>query len=396
MTRAPLDVHDVQLERTEDRVVLSGAVADQRLFWAMPPRSSIMLRGEPFVAALLLSAMRTGRALVIPESAPVEAAFLEGMASLQSIFLRWFPGLTPITIEARSIGPRTGAFGTMAGYSGGVDSSYTVQRLATRLDGTVLFDGIEYRDANPTLMSQVNRTLSGSMAAAGVPLSIVQTNVKAVGRATGGKWSEFIGGALASIPHAMGLADYTIAGSNSWENLRPYGTHPFTDPLWGSDALHIHHHGADALRIEKLAHLRAAPELLAVLRVCFQGEDYNCGVCHKCLQTSAALRALGIACEAMPPLRDARLLRRLEVEHDGDLADWIEILTPELATGDPELARELTRLMARYRTRKLLRAVDAAVLGGLSRRLLRGIGLLRRGGKHPLPPSSGADPASEA
>ncbi|MES2124545.1 MAG: hypothetical protein V4503_07620 [Gemmatimonadota bacterium] len=388
MSRAPLEVTNVQLESRSDTVTLSGDVGDEQLFWTMPQRPGISLRAEPFVAALLVSAMRAGRDLVLPENAPLDPEMIRSTDQLQAIFTRWFPELQRVSIHASAQGLRTGSTQRMAGYSGGVDSSYTVFRLSPDLDGTVLFDGIEYREANPHLMSAVAQTLSQPMESLGVPLTIVQTNVKAVGRATGGKWSEFIGGALASIPHALGLSEYTIAGSNSWENLRPYGTHPYTDPLWGSAALRIHHHGAEALRIEKLAVLAEAPELLAVLRVCFQGEDYNCGVCHKCLQTSAAMRALELSSPAMPPLRDPRLLRGLIVEHDGDFVDWVEILTPGLADRDPELARELQRLIGRYRTRSLLKEIDQQLFGGISRRLLR---RLDARGKDAVPSDAGAE-----
>lgn len=371
MTRPPLAVEDVRLDRNADAVTLSGEVAGDRLFWSMPSRDTLALRGEPFVAALLASAMRSGRDLILPSDAPVEAEFLASTAALQEIFVRWFPGLARIDVVAPNVTPRDRVGGRMVGYSGGVDSSYTVMLLAGTSDGTVLFDGIEYGTPNPVLMSAVGATLGRTVTARNLPLTTVQTNVKAIGRSTGGRWSEFIGGALASIPHALGLADYTIAGSNSWENLRPYGTHPYTDPLWSSASVRIHHHGAEALRIEKLAALSAAPDLLAVLRVCFQGNDYNCGICHKCLQTSAALRALGMTSPAMPALTDPTLLRRLVVEHDGDLVDWVEILTPQLSARDPALAKELGRLLQRYRVRRLLKEADALLLGGHLRRLLR-------------------------
>ena len=377
MTRERLEVSDVRLETDAVTATLSGQVGGERLFWSMPPRSSLASRGEPFVAALLVSAMRRGRDLILPEAAPTDAEFLERVAELQVIFARWFPGLQRIKIHAPAVSPRNGVAGRLAGYSGGVDSSYTVMRLADSLDGAVFFDGIEYRNPNPELMSQVGATLSSTMAARGLPLTTVKTNVKAIGRATGGRWSEFISGALASIPHALGVAEYTIAGSNSWENLRPYGSHPVTDPLWSSGSTRIHHHGAGALRIEKIAALGAAPDLLAVLRVCFQGENYNCGVCHKCLQTAAALRALNLTSPAMPPLTDPTLLRRLVVEHEGDLVDWDEILNPELQSRDPVLARELGRMIRRYRMRRLLKQADTVLCSGGVRRLLHRVGVLR-------------------
>lgn len=368
MSSPPLRIGDATLEVIEGSVTVSGAVDGDRLFWRMPPRETLELRGEPFVAALLVSAMTTGRALVLGDDLPIDPGFRANIDILQEIFSRWW-GLTPITIHAVEE-PRQGTEGQLTGYSAGVDSSYTVAQLQSVLDGVVLFDGIEYGTANPTLMSNVDETLRRVMAVRGLPLLTVTTNAKWIGRQTGGKWSQFIGGTLASVPHALGVARYAIAGSNAWENLRPYGTHPLTDPLWSSAATQLTHHGAGALRIEKAAALRDAGDLLDVIRVCFQGTAYNCGVCQKCLQTAAALRALGTTSAALPPLRDPRALRALGVEHDGDLVDWAEILPVAQAHGDEALSRELSRLLRRYHWRQAARRLDELATGGLLRRLL--------------------------
>lgn len=369
MIGGPMLVTDPRLDQDGERVTLSALVDAQRLFWTMPSRASIALRGEPFVCALLVSAMTTGRSLVLPEQLPLDPAFHASLEELQVIFARWFPGLRPVAVDAAR-SARSGTAGRFTGYSGGVDSSYTVLRLIGQLDGVVLVDGIEYQEANPPLMTEVDGTLGATMAARGLRLLTVQTNAKWIGKATGGAWSQFIGGSLASVPHALGVAEYSIASSNAWEKLRPYGSHPITDPRWSSAATTILHHGCEALRVEKIAALRAAPDLLAALRVCFQGNAYNCGTCHKCLQTAAGLRAVGIESPALPVLHDPTRLRLIEVEHDGDLIDWEELLTPELRHTDPALARELSRLLRRYHLRQAVRRLDAVATGGWLRRLL--------------------------
>jgi hypothetical protein len=73
----------------------------------------------------------------------------------------------------------------------------------------------------------------------------------------------------------------------------------------------------------------------------------------------------------MPPLRDPRLLRTMVVEHDGDLVDWAEILVPGLDAQDAPLARELRRLIWRYRTRQALKQFAALTVGRLSGRPTR-------------------------
>jgi hypothetical protein len=372
MNRAVLGVTDARLTPKAGTVRMEGVVGGEPLFWEVPHRESIELRGEPFVAASLVSAMATDRAIELPDSLPIDAGFLESVEHLQTIFLRWFPALSRSEIRAAAVRPRARApLGHMTGFSGGVDSSYAIVDIHDRIDAAVLCDGIEFPADNPALMAEVRATLCRALEPYHLPLLTVTTNVKHVGRALGGRWSQFIGGALASIPHALGVAEYWIAGSNSWENLRPYGTHPLTDPLWSSPDVQIRHHGPDARRIDKLRIVAERSELLTTLRVCFQGRAYNCGTCHKCLQTSAALRALRIDTPAMPPLRDPRLLRTMVVEHDGDLVDWAEILVPGLDAQDAPLARELRRLIWRYRTRQALKQFAALTVGRLSGRPTR-------------------------
>lgn len=367
-----LQVEHVELTRHGSRVTLQGDVGGEQLYWNMPDQPAVSVRGEPFIAALLVSAMTTGRDLRLPRDVPVDQAFLRSIDALQTTFEGWFTGLRRVTVDASGTDAARATSGRYAGYSGGVDSSYTVMRIGSVLDGAVLVDGIDYAEPQERLMAEVVERLRGTMEKRGLPLIRVATNTKLVGRRLGGHWHQFIGGSLASVPHAIGAAEYWIAGSNSWENLRPYGTHPFADPLWSSSTVRIHHHGAEARRIDKLRALVDASQLLDSLRVCFQGKEYNCGVCHKCLQTAAALRAIAVNAAPIPTLQDPRLLRRMEVEHDGDLVDWEEILSADLETRDLPLARELNRLIRRYRWRQAARAINTVVFGGRVRRWVGG------------------------
>jgi CelD/BcsL family acetyltransferase involved in cellulose biosynthesis len=368
---ASMIVRDVVHQVTGDTTLLAGVVDAERVFWEFPTTVPSGPRGEPFVAALLPAAMATGRSIELPATLPVDATFLANIEQLQTIFTRWFPGHHRVTIRA-TVTPHE-VRGTLraTGYSGGLDSSYTVDVLGPYLDAVVLIEGIEYRDERPGLSEAVATRLSGAMARRNLRLLRVRTNVKAFGRALGARWHVALGGALASAVHVLGLAEYHVAASNSWENLRPYGSHPVTDPLWSSGVTTLHHHGTDLRRIDKARYLGAVPDLLDELRVCFQGTDYNCGQCQKCLMTSAALRALAITTPAMPRLEDPTLLRRVYIEHDGDLVDWEEILLPDLARRDPPLHAELTRAIRRYRWRALLRTVDTLATGGRLRGLVR-------------------------
>lgn len=364
-------VEHVTIEQHDNTARLTGHIGGQPLFWHVTGSPAFEPRGEPFIAALLPAAMRSGTPVELPPELPVDPVFLANMARIQSIFSRWFTGLAPIAIHAR-IAPREMPTSERAtGYSGGVDSSYTVDVLANELDAALLINGIEYAAPEAALTALVSDTLGTALHGRGVRLVQVETNVKAAQRALGGRWSEGLGGAIASSVHAAGFHSYQIAASNSWENLRPYGSHPLTDPLWSSADVEIGHHGAELRRIDKIRYLGRVPDLLEHIRVCFQGNAYNCGVCQKCLQTAAGFRALGLRSDALPHLGDARLLRKATVEHDGDLVDWQEILVPGLDHRDPQLYRELTALTRRYHWRALLRNADQLITGGRIRSMLR-------------------------
>jgi hypothetical protein len=368
-------VEGTRVTQAADGVRLEAQVEGQSLFWELPRLSSFEPRGEPFVCALLPAAMRNGTSITLPDDLPLDPTFLTNIDRLQSVFLRWFPDLRPATIRA-TIRPRTArTLDRVTGYSGGIDSSFTLDTLRDRLEAALLIEGIEYREESPELFDQISTTLDAAVADRGLRLVRVRTNVKAFGRALGARWSESLGGAIASSVHVAGFAEYHLAASNSWENLRPYGSHPLTDPLWSSATVRIEHHGAELRRIDKIRYLGSVPDLLKLVRVCFQGSDYNCGRCQKCLMTMAGFRALDISSPALPRLDDATMLRQVVVEHDGDLVDWEELLVPGLQQTDLALYHELGRLVRRYRWRRLAKSFDELAMGGRFR------GLLTRGKK---------------
>jgi hypothetical protein len=363
-------VEDTTIRQGTHGIRLEARIRGESLFWELPRVASFEPRGEPFVCALLPAAMRTGASIELPGELPLDPTFLTNIERLQSVFTRWYPDLQSVTIRA-TVAPRSvRTLQRATGYSGGIDSSFTLDVLERRIDTALLIDGIEYRQDAPALFDRVADTLEEAIDRRGLQLVRVRTNVKSVGRALGGKWSVALGGAIASVVHVVGFAEYHVAASNSWENLRPYGSHPLTDPLWSSATVGIDHHGAELRRIDKIRYLASVPDLLALVRVCFQGNDYNCGRCQKCLQTMAGFRALGITSQTLPRLDDPTRLRQVMVEHDGDLVDWEELMVPDLEQTDPALYRELDRLVRRYRWRRLVRSLDDLTTGGRFRNLL--------------------------
>lgn len=377
MTATSLEVRDAHIDSDATGVQVRARVGEVTVWWRLPTGSPLEPRGEAFALAGLMPAMRLGVPLVLPTGWPIDQGFRSQLDDVQRIWRLWYPGLALVEIEAELAGRQTPTSGHAAGFSGGVDSSFTVSSLREVLDALVFVDGIDAIQRDDPLMQRVieeHRTTAGDL---GLRLLVVATNIKEFSNRTGLSWSIFHGAALASVAHLLGISEYFIAASNSWDNLRPMGSHPLTDPLLGSSTTRISHHGANTHRIDKVRALGNNRILLDRLRVCLQGTDWNCGHCAKCLQTAAELRVAGLRSASLPALVDATALRQTRVTSDGDLVDWVELLEPDLKQRDPELARELGRLVRRYRTRRLFRDVEQIILHGVGKRLLRKLGLAR-------------------
>ena len=159
---------------------LEARIRGETLFWELPRLASFEPRGEPFVCALLPVAMRAGIAITLPDELPLDPTFLTNIERLQSVFVRWFPELQPVTIRA-SIRPRTvRTLDRATGYSGGIDSSFTLDVLGGRLDAALLIDGIEYREEARELFDQITSTLDAGTAVSGTSIAMASSTLAVV------------------------------------------------------------------------------------------------------------------------------------------------------------------------------------------------------------------------
>jgi hypothetical protein len=130
------------------------------------------------------------------------------------------------------------------------------------------------------------------------------------------------GSALASTLLALGPAfsRATIAASGTYDYLRPWGSHPLLDPLWGTESLRFAHDGCEARRTDKIQYIARAdvPSVLDNLRVCATDQvtdAYNCGKCEKCVRTMIGLHVCGALgrCGALPHEIDVDAVRGLPI-----------------------------------------------------------------------------------
>ena len=290
--------------------------------WCLPFLSSD--NGDPFLAALLLLAMRTGERLLVP--APISLGLLEALPEIQEIYAAFDPRTTrvPVDAVARSGSrlPDAGEQGVGLFFSLGVDSFYsllknqrdhpadekTVTHLLSVHGFDVAHDG--WDDVFPPALLKHFAHVANSTGKTLVP---VVSNIRQVG-ARLAPWTMLHGGAMASVALALGTAwrRVMIAASATYDTIYPWGTHPLLDPLWSTEGLTVVHDGCELGTIDKTRFVARSALVLETLRVCpGYGPGYNCGRCMKCMRTMIDLSQAGALeqSQTLPHQIDATLLR---------------------------------------------------------------------------------------
>ncbi|MFE6869228.1 hypothetical protein ACFVFS_22045 [Kitasatospora sp. NPDC057692] len=354
-------VEDVRCEPAEGGWRLSAAVRSgaelpsARLHFTVPgggrgrppERDWLPERGDAFLAALLMPAMRLGEELVV--DAPVSARLLRSARTVVEIYTAWWERLRTVRVTAGEpveapYGPAAvGLFFTL-----GVDSFYSLLGDAERRAepghrpvSDLLFVNFE-RHAGPDhdrLLDRVRRVADRS----GARALRVETDLRAF-TASLVRWEDFHGAALAATALALQglLGRCLIAASFDYRHLPPYGSHPVLDHLWSTEALEIVHDGADATRTQKVARRLAHSDLaLRNLAVCWRGRPgRNCGACEKCLRTMVALESAGVLgrCGTLPRVLDLDRLRHAPMD-SADARDAMREAGRDAAClGRPDLA----------------------------------------------------------
>jgi hypothetical protein len=314
--------------------------------------------GDPFVAALLVAAMRTSERLSVP--APVSPTLLEALPEIQSIYTAFDKRAHRVSVETDARGQpfpagldqsRNGLF-----FSLGVDSYYSLlknrrvhaadSQTTTHLISVRGFDVADEfgdRDISPQMLANLRRAARETK----TTFLPVETNVRRATRQLA-PWSIIHGGAMASIALALGgmFQRVLIAASATYDTVAPWGTHPLLDPLWSTESLRIVHDGCEMDTIDKTWFNTGSDLFLETVRVCpGYGPEYNCGRCLKCMRTMLDLWLSGhlYGCPTLPHSIDAECLREALVVGQGPvhLAAFRRRLAYFEATDGPPGVREV-------------------------------------------------------
>jgi len=351
---------------------------------------------DAFLAGLFLPALRAGERRVRVEG-DVSPRLRDGLREAAAVLERWYgDGWTAPPVEAAGgFRARPAAKGAGAFVSGGLDSLFLVQSHRERFSRSrpdalrlgITIDGLAMV-TDPATAAKVSassrRAAAGIAAAAGLPLTIVSTNL--LGHH--GDFEFFArrshGSVLAAVAQLqagrVGSA-WVAASDDVSSGLGPWGSHPLLDPLFGTEAVAMIHDGTGFSRAEKARLLAGAPEARDHLFVCFEptdGGNPNCGRCEKCLRTMLELLAGGGLARSRVFPRDvdpASILALPAVPAFRALSYyWAPLVEPLRRAGRGDLADAVVRRLEEERRGRAwhadlgwkgrLRRLDRALLGG--------------------------------
>jgi hypothetical protein len=277
----------------EGRQELKIVVRDHELEVAPPAM------GDALLPMALIAAMTRGQTLEVVDQ--VSPELLENLIQFQLIVHMWYPYLSVVEVKAPVFDGETGAPPESSGkraqfFSGGVDSLHLAFEDAASLDALVFVGGTDTLHWPPELRQETVERLSKTAARLSLPLIEVESNFREWATACGRHSDDFLSARLAAITHLLGerFEQWVIAPS-ILDRPVPFWSNSLIDPHWSSGRVLISHPVPARNRAEKIWDLAQEDGLLEELRICMQGQDYNCGTCRKCMRTLLTLKVLGMA-----------------------------------------------------------------------------------------------------
>jgi len=233
----------------------------------------------------------------------VSPLLARNLVTIRDIYAAWIPGhRCSLTFEINS-SVTAPASGVSLFFSGGVDCFYSLVQHDDEIDNLILIHGFDIPLAETKTFEQILEQAREVARLFKKRLIVVRTNLHwEESRLYTERpripcdWGMYFGAALAAVAYALAPnhRKIYIASSTSYADLHQDGSHQLLDPLWSTDAVQIVHDVGEK-RIDKLRVLAQHPEVLPRLRVCWENLDnYNCGLCEKCIRTMLGLRALGV------------------------------------------------------------------------------------------------------
>lgn len=329
----------------------------------MRTASPVTPTADAALAACLMPAMPTGGTLEMSE--PVSPRMLRTQREFQAIQRAWSldwefddPPLREVEVLAPTrVGAQPREGGRVAAFfSGGVDS------WAAVLDNPEITDLVFVRgiDILPRLAHQegladeVEARLRDAAAALGLPLHVVETNLRDLSDPLV-RWEIYCACGVVAVALFLSplFERVLIAGDTDYEAQPAIGPSRLVDQLWSTEHLEVVDEGGRRNREQRLQAIVDHPVVQRSLRVCWEnpGGAYNCGSCTKCVRTMISLEAIGALerIATFPSELRLDLLEGFEIELALSVGLWEDTLDTVRRAGRPDLERPLERLMAKSR-----------------------------------------------
>jgi hypothetical protein len=381
-------------------VLIQPDGSQDELWWEVPEAWAAALTpwADPWVVGMIFPIMQWGRGVHV--EGRVSPSLLPNLELFMRIWSGWAPGkyhLVEISADAEvELPPAAEPGASVASFSGGVDSCFTVYRHARGLAGrrtrqlsaAVVQHGFDVwldQKNSSEMFARMLADATTTLASIEVPCIPIRTNFQQMRL----DWADAWGTQLVS-----GL--YLLAGRYDTAliaNEVPYrylglqwASHPVTNPLLGSRGFTIVDDGGDYTRIEKAKLISDWPDAMRHLHVCFgtnvPGEYKNCCRCEKCIRTMLAFRIAG--CEKPPAFAEDvtdSQIRRVRLEFTNKIERWEQMAQCAEAAGMRRTGwvRAMRAVTRKHRWREFRNALQHPFvpLRNRIRRLARGTELSR-------------------
>jgi hypothetical protein len=310
---------------------------------------------DPFLAAALFPAMKTGQPLHI--SSTVSPKLLSATQRMQDTYHKWFPDFQkiPVQAEPRLLDNEKPSADVGLFFSGGVDSFYTLLKNQDEITRLILINGFMYENASqrPKVTNEIRRVAEEL----GKSLIVVEVNIREFSDQYTYWEDQYAGIAMASVGLLLSpqFRKLYYASSFSYEHWKPTAIHPLLEPLFSTETLTFEIDGCEASRPEKIGRISSSDIALNSLRACSQKYSYNCGECEKCLRTMIALQAVGVLerCKSFPQKIDLEAVSNIKLDELRDIYAKENLGLLENSGNAPELAEALRFSIKNYEYKKI-------------------------------------------
>ncbi|NNE96764.1 MAG: FAD-dependent monooxygenase [Acidimicrobiales bacterium] len=318
--------------------IRSGWWSEPREVWFELPVDyadlEILTAADPWLAALLLPAMRQQEALRV--GAPLSPELLNALPQMEGIYSTWQPCAAPINVHTSGVLPHRAA-GDAVGlfFSCGVDSWYSLlksedRRLVGRSPEvthlvTVAGVDVDVDERKADIIDAVARNTHRVADELGLGALALSTNIRQLYTSMGISWHWGQAGALAAISLLLQsrfrkmivAAGPTNANVAMFSEMEAGGCHPLLMPLFSTGLCEISIHGGEASRLQKVGRVVDSQLALDTLRICWASHEtgYNCGRCAKCVRTALELEIVGALdrCATLPHPIDPKVVSKLRI-----------------------------------------------------------------------------------